>query len=69
MKNNFTTEELEHLKTLIAPKDMKEFEKIMGVDKPMFRKEDFITGDKVKIRIGDINFIITNWHTEDGRLS
>ena len=47
---------------------MKEFEKIMGVDKPMFRKEDFITGDKVKIRIGDINFIITNWHTEDGRI-
>ena len=68
MKNNFTTEELEHLKTLITPKNMKEFEKLMGVDKPMFRKEDFRFGDKVKIRIGDINFIITNWHTEDGRM-
>ena len=66
MKNNFTTEELEHLKTLIAPKNMKEFENLMGVDKPMFRKEDFRFGDKVRIRRGDISFVITNWRTEDG---
>ena len=57
MKNNFTTEELEKLRTLIAPKDMKEFEKIMGVEKSIFRKEDFITGDKVILRNG-ITYIV-----------
>ena len=58
MNTNFTKEELEKLRTLIAPKNKEEFEKLMGINKPMFKKEDFITGDKVILRNGDIYLII-----------
>ena len=53
MNTNFTTEELQE---------------IIGTKKTMFLKKDFRFGDKVMIRRGDINFVITNWHTEDGRI-
>ena len=58
MKNNFTTEELEKLRTLIAPKSKEEFDKSIGVNKPMFKKEDFITGDKVILRNGITYLVI-----------
>lgn len=58
MKKNFTTEELEHLRTLIAPKNKEEFDKLIGVEKPLFKKEDFITGDKVVLRSGNTYLVI-----------
>lgn len=58
MNTNFTTEELEKLRTLIAPKNKEEFDKLIGAEKPMFKKEEFITGDKVVLRDGNIYLVI-----------
>lgn len=53
-----TKELIENLKPLIAPENMEKFNKLMGIEKPMFRKEDFITGDKVVTRDGNIYLVI-----------
>ena len=38
----------------------------MGIEKPMFKKEDFRFGDKVWLRNGDMLFVILNWNTHRG---
>lgn len=53
-----TTEQFEELKNLIAPENEEAFNKIMGIKKPMFRKEEFITGDKVVLRNGTVHLVI-----------
>ena len=47
MKKELTQELIKDLKNIIAPGNVKKFDELMGIEKPMFRKEDFITGDKV----------------------
>ena len=53
MKKELTQELIKDLKNLIAPENVEKFDELMGIDKPMFRKEDFITGDKEE-GIGDL---------------
>ena len=53
-----TTELITELKNLIAPENKKQFNKLMGIEKPMFKKEDFITGDKVVLRNGKTYLVI-----------
>lgn len=48
------------LKNLIAPENEEAFNKIMGIKKPIFNKENFITGDKVIVRNGCIYLVIEN---------
>lgn len=63
MKKELTQELIKDLKNLIAPENVKKFDELMGIEKPMFRKEDFITGDKVILRNGDIYLIIKDCNT------
>lgn len=58
MKKEITTELIEGLKNLIAPENVEQFNKLMGIEKPLFKKEDFITGDKVVLRNGDTYLVI-----------
>ena len=58
MKKEITTELIEELMGLIAPENEEKFNKLMGIEKPMFRKEDFITGDKVVLRNGKTYLVI-----------
>ena len=58
MKKEITTELIEELKNLIAPENVGQFNKLMGIEKPIFKKEDFITGDKVVLRSGDTYLVI-----------
>ena len=58
MKKEITNEQFNELKNLIAPENEEAFNKIMGIKKPMFRKEEFITGDKVILRNGDIYLVL-----------
>ena len=51
------------MKNLIAPENEEAFNKIMGIKKPMFRKEDFITGDKVFTRDGTLWLVIKDSNT------
>ena len=37
---------------------MEKFDELMGIEKPMFRKEDFITGDKVILGNGITYLVI-----------
>ena len=53
-----TTELITELKNLIAPENEEKFNKLMGIEKPMFKKEEFITGDKVVLRDGNIYLVI-----------
>lgn len=53
-----TTEQFEKLKNLITPENEEAFNKLMGIEKPMFNKEEFITGDKVVLRDGNIYLVI-----------
>lgn len=56
--NMETKELIENLKPLIAPENMEKFNKLMGIERPMFKKEDFITGDKVIFRNGETYLVI-----------
>ena len=58
MKKEITTELIEELKGLIAPENEEKFNKLMGIEKPMFKKEDFITGDKVVLGNGKTYLVI-----------
>lgn len=58
MKKEITTELIEELKNLIAPENEEKFNKLMGVERPMFKKEGFITGDKVILRNGETYLVI-----------
>ena len=58
-----TNEQFEKLKNLIAPENEEAFNKIMGIEKPMFRKEEFITGDKVILRNGKTYLLIRDCNT------
>ena len=58
MKKEITTELIEGLKNLIAPENVEQFNKLMGIEKPLFKKEDFITGDKVVLRNGKTYLVI-----------
>ena len=58
MKKELTQELIKDLKNLIAPENEEAFNKIMGIEKPMFRKEDFVTGDKVILRNGETYLLI-----------
>ena len=53
-----TTELIEKLKNLIAPENKEQFNKLMGIEKPIFKKEDFITGDKVVLGNGKTYLVI-----------
>ena len=57
-ENMETKELIENLKPLIAPENMEKFNKLMGIEKPLFKKEDFITGDKVVLRSGNTYLVI-----------
>ena len=50
MKKELTAELIEDLKNLIAPKNVEKFNELMGIKKPIPKKEDLITGDKVILR-------------------
>ena len=63
MKIEATTKLIEELKGLIAPENEGKFNKLMGIEKPMFRKEDFITGDKVFTRDGTLWLVIKDSNT------
>ena len=63
MKKEITTELIEELKNLIAPENEEQFNKLMGIEKPMFKKEDFVTGDKVVLRNGEIYLVIRDCNT------
>jgi hypothetical protein len=63
MKKELTQELIKDLKNLIAPENVEKFDELMGIEKPMFRKEDFITGDKVILRNGDIYLVIKDCNT------
>ena len=58
MKKELTQELIKDLKNLIAPENEEAFNKIMGIKKPIFNKENFITGDKVVVRNGCIYLVI-----------
>lgn len=58
MKKEITTELIEELKGLIAPENEERFNKLMGIEKPKFKKEDFITGDKVVLGNGKTYLVI-----------
>ena len=58
MKKEITTKLIEELKGLIAPENEEKFNKLMGIKKPMFKKEDFITGDKVVLGNGKTYLVI-----------
>ena len=53
-----TTELITELKNLIAPENKEQFNKLMGIEKSIFKKEDFITGDKVILRNGKTYLVI-----------
>ena len=56
-----TKELIENLKPLIAPENMEKFNKLMGIEKPIFKAEDFITGDKVILRNGKTYLVIREY--------
>ena len=58
MKIEVTTKLIEELKGLIAPENEEKFNKLMGIEKPIFKAEDFITGDKVILRNGKTYLVI-----------
>ena len=58
-----TTEQFEELKNLIAPENEEAFNKIMGIKKPIPKKEDLITGDKVILRNGQTYLLIRDCNT------
>ena len=60
MKKEITTEQFEELKNLIAPENEEKFNKLMGIEKPVFKKGDFITGDKVVLGNGGTYLVIRN---------
>ena len=45
MKKELTQELIKDLKNLIAPENVEKFDELMGIKKPIPKKEDFITGD------------------------
>ena len=65
MKKELTQELIKDLKNLIAPENEEAFNKIMGIKKPMFRKENFITGDKVILGNGKTYLVIRDCNAGD----
>lgn len=63
MKKELTLELIKDLKNLIAPENVEKFDELMGIEKPMFQKEDFITGDKVFTRDGTLWLVIKDSNT------
>ena len=66
MKKEITTEQFEELKKSIVPENEEQFNKLMGIEKPIFKKEDFRFGDKVALKNGDVLFVIPRWKKENG---
>lgn len=62
MKKEITTELIEELKNLIAPENKEKFNKLIGIEKSMFKKEDFITGDKVILGNGKTYLVIRDYN-------
>ena len=60
-----TNEQFNELKNLIAPENEEKFDELMGIKKPIPKKEDFITGDKVVFRNGDIYLVIKDCNAGD----
>ena len=65
MKKELTQELIKDLKNLIAPENMEKFDELMGIDKPMFREEEFITGDKVILGNGKTYLVIRDCNAGD----
>ena len=65
MKKELTQELIKDLKNLIAPENVEKFDELMGIKKPIPKKEDFITGDKVVFRNGDIYLVIKDCNAGD----
>ena len=58
MKKELTQELIKDLKNLIAPENVEKFNELMGIKKPIPKKEDLITGDKVILRNGETYLLI-----------
>ena len=58
MKKELTQELIKDLKNLIAPENEEAFNKIMGIKKPIPKKGELITGDKVILRNGEAYLLI-----------
>ena len=58
MKKELTQELIKDLKNLIAPENVEKFDELMGIKKPIPKKEDLITGDKVILRNGETYLLI-----------
>lgn len=65
MKKELTQELIKDLKNLIAPENVEKFDELMGIEKPMFRKEEFITGDKVILGNGKTYLVIRDCNAGD----
>lgn len=65
MKKELTQELIKDLKNLIAPENVERFDELMGIEKPMFRKEDFVTGDKVILGNGKTYLVIRDCSAGD----
>ena len=63
MKKELTQELIKDLKNLIAPENVEKFDKLMGIKKPIPKKEDLITGDKVILRNGQTYLLIRDCNT------
>ena len=58
MKKELTQELIKDLKNLIAPENEEKFDELMGIKKPIPKKEELITGDKVILRNGNVYLVI-----------
>ena len=58
MKKEITNEQFNELKNLIAPENVEKFDELMGLKKPIPKKEELITGDKVILRNGNVYLVI-----------
>ena len=65
MKKELTQELIKDLKNLIAPENVEKFDKLMGIKKPIPKKEELITGDKVVFRNGDVYLVIKDCNAGD----
>ena len=63
MKKELTQELIKDLKNLIAPENVEKFDKLMGIKKPIPKKEELKTGDKVVFRNGDVYLVIKDCNT------
>ena len=60
-----TNDQFNELKNLIAPENVEKFDELMGIKKPIPKKEELITGDKVILRNGNVYLVIRDCNAGD----